>query len=121
MEIVEFINKYKVIIGSMIAIIGAVFFIKDYFATKVEVAVLQCQMQNSIDQTDSKMKSDQLGRQIVSLKRDLTSQANPSVKQPELETEIDRLKNLLDQEQKREFNAAGNLAPGVCEKILRGK
>jgi hypothetical protein len=101
-------------------VIAGAFFVVDYFATKIEMSVLQCQTQNNISLVDSKMKSDQVARQIVSLKSQPTAPPDPA-RQTEIELQIDRLRRDLasfDEDQKA---AARNLMPGACEKIVRGK
>jgi hypothetical protein len=117
---VDLLKDYKEILGAIAAVIAGAFFVVDYFATKIEMSVLQCQTQNNISLVDSKMKSDQVARQIVSLKSQPTAPPDPA-RQTEIELQIDRLRRDLasfDEDQKA---AARNLMPGACEKIVRGK
>lgn len=120
-KLVQLLVQYKEIASLIVAIVGGVFFVNDHFATKRELAVLQCQMQNSIDSTDSEMKSDQLARRVVSLQKQVVYQPGRSGKKTELELEIDRLKEELTRENNRRWTASDNLVHGNCERIVDRK
>lgn len=120
-KLVELIKQYKEVLGALAAIVGGAFFVTDYFATKVELSVLQCQMQNTIAQTDSQMKVDQISRRIISLESERSSRSSVPKKSAELELEIKKLNSELTDEYGRKKTASSNLAPGACEKIVKGK
>lgn len=120
-KLVELIKQYKEILGAIVAIMAGAFFVTDYFATKVELSVLQCQMQNTIAQTDSQMKIDQLSRRIISLETERSSQTPSAEKKTELDLEIKKLNAELSDEYGRKKAATNSLAPGACEKTVKGK
>ena len=120
-KFVELLRQYKEILGAIVALVAGVFFVTDYFATKTELAILQCQMQNSIDLVDNNMKADQLARRIISLKSEASAQPSPAGKKAEIDLEIERLDRELAQADERRMSASRNLGPGACEKIVRGK
>lgn len=120
-KLVELIKQYKEVLGAIAAIVTGAFLVTDYFATKVELAVLQCQVQNTIAQTDSQMKIDQLSRRIISLEAERSSQTPSTEKKTELDLEIKKLNAELLDEYGRKKTATNSLAPGACEKTVKGK
>lgn len=120
-RLVELIKQYKEILGAIAAVVAGTFFVTDYFATKAELSILQCQMQNTIAQTDSQMKIDQLSRRIISLEAERSSPTPVGEKKTELDLEVKKLNAELTDEYGRKKSATSNLALGACEKIVKGK
>ncbi|MDR7009957.1 hypothetical protein [Paraburkholderia strydomiana] len=103
------------------------FFVRDYFATKQEVRVLQCQAQNGLALVESRVQSESLKKNILSLQHDiddlvekkkkLTGQAAKSAVDAIAALNFD-LKNAtsdLNDERASQSKAIENLKPGVCE------
>jgi hypothetical protein len=120
-QFVHTLKDYKEVLGAVIAIVGGVLLIMDYFATKIEVSILQCQMQSNISLVDSRMQGDQLARQIISLKTQSARISADRVRQSEIELEIDKLRRDLVTVEDNGRTAAKNLQPGACEKMVRSK
>jgi hypothetical protein len=54
------------IVGVFVSVVGGVFFVRDYFATKADVATLKCQAESSIAIIDSRINTDHLTQQLIS-------------------------------------------------------
>ena len=59
--------QYKELILLIVAIFGGIFFIRDYFATKHEVKVLQCQAENGLTLVESRVNVEQLTKRVLAL------------------------------------------------------
>lgn len=122
------IASYKELVLLVVSLVSAVFFVRDYFATKGEVNVLKCQMRNSIDIVESRMDSDDLTKRIVRLKIEIEEGkgkllaakiSNPATNEwlISLDTEIDKLENEVRRQEAKRRQAAENLLPGgLCER-----
>lgn len=126
----ETIRAYKELILLVVSLVGGTLFVLDYFATKKEVLVLQCQMQNGIDIIESRINSDDLTKRIVRLKIEVedgrselrAARSDPALSELllSLEAEIRRLEKELDGEETLRRRAADNAAPGgTCENLGR--
>ena len=64
-EFLEQANKYRELILLIAGIVAAVFFVRDYFATKQEVKILQCQAENGIALVESRMNAEITTKKII--------------------------------------------------------
>ncbi|MFP3613529.1 hypothetical protein SB778_25845 [Paraburkholderia sp. SIMBA_050] len=54
------VGQYKELIVIVSSLVGGVYFVRDYFATKDELKVLQCQAANGIALVQSKVQAEQI-------------------------------------------------------------
>jgi len=124
----ETMRPYREMVLLVVSLVAATLFVRDYFATKKEVLVLQCQMQNGIDIIESRINSDDLSKRIVRLKLEV-EEGKSELRAAKvdhtfnelllsLEAEVRRLEKELDAEDALRRRAADNAAPGgACENL----
>ena len=123
----ELLKQYKEMLLLISSLVGAVFFVRDYFATKQEVEVLKCQADNGIALVESRFNVELLTKKVIGLKQEVENQEAASKSRrgqakPDttpLSLEIDRLKVELTREYDTQRRAVDNLKPGVCEKAVK--
>lgn len=120
-------TQYKEFILLIVALCAAVFFVRDYFATKEDVRILQCQAQNGIALVEGKVTAEDLKSTILVLERQINeaTQRKKSQKASEMSDASDTINTLnLELEQRKtdlasvttaQNTAIANLNPGVCE------
>ena len=128
-ELVAGLKEYWTLITMISTAVGAVFFVRDYFATKEEVEILKCQAQNGIAIVESRMNIDQLTKRIIAIKaevEDTTAKLKIKVREPEktggivsLTLEEDKLRTDLKREHERLQLSADNLKDGACAAAVR--
>ncbi len=129
-EIVDLLRPYRELATIAIGIFAAFFFVRDYFATKEEVEILQCQMGNGIALVESRINAESLGKQILNIKTQMeeaksklkaakADAVETSVTLNPLNLEVDRLTRDFENEEKKRLHAADQLKPGVCEAKVR--
>lgn len=116
------INTYKELVVLVSLLVGTTLFVRDYFATKNEVGVLQCQMQNSIDILESRMNTDELTSRLMRLKAEVqegkgkimatTVGSGTSEWLIAINTEIDKLEKEISAQEALRRRAAEDVAPG---------
>lgn len=125
--------QYKEFILLIVSLVAAAFFVRDYFATKQDVRVLQCQAQNSIAIVEGKVTAEALKTTILALEKQINeaTQRKKSQKFEDTSETSDTLNtlNLELEERKNELASAtsaqniaiANLKPGVCERKAESK
>lgn len=126
-------SQYKEFILLVAGLVSAVFFVRDYFATKQEVRVLQCQAQNGLALVESRVQAEALKKNILSIQHDiddlvekkkrLSGQALKSTADSIAALNLD-LRNAtadLNDEHTSQSKAIENLKPGVCDNEVSKK
>lgn len=125
---IKLIAPYKEFILIIIAAMGGVFFVRDYFATKEDVRILKCQMQNEVALTDSKIAVDGFRKSIISLEQQIEESIdkNKKLKGPAakaadqvtaaLKLDLDTAKSQLNQAYATHDKSNEILMNGACEK-----
>lgn len=125
------VNEYKEFILLVATLVGGLFFVRDYFATKQEVKVLQCQAENGIVVLETRINAEKLTAQILGLKKQVGD--NEYAKQLVTPGNIDQTKGFLntintlnqdikkldkdlEYQQEKQRRAEDTLKPGVCER-----
>jgi hypothetical protein len=100
------------------AIMGSVLLVKDYFATKSDVAILKCQLHAEIELTDSRVRIAESTRKLVTLNHDLARLATPkpvSEFAAKLGMDIHKETAALTAQTTRETEAEARLRSGSCQ------
>lgn len=128
----EFAKAYKELVFVFTTLMAVVVFFRDYFATKAEVAVLQCQEDNSIAIIESRINTDHITQEIIALTKEIAdgeSRAKAAkgdgsgehAARISLDLQLESLKKKLEREDEVRTRAAEKLRPGACEAIAREK
>ena len=119
------IGPYKETALLLIALVGAFVFVRDYFATKHEVRILQCQAENGIAVVESRMDEEQLSKRLLDLVTRVDAARDGVASTPsgtagqvvkQLELEIESVKRERDRAIDTRHQAARNLKAGECDK-----
>jgi hypothetical protein len=126
----EVIGTYKELLLLIVTVMGGILFVLDYFATKEEVEVLKCQVENGIAIMESRMNGERLVQDLIERQKAIeegkSRQKAARADTPEdsqwliaQNLEVEQLKNELEAERSVRRHAAENLKPGMCESAAR--
>jgi hypothetical protein len=121
-EFVGWMKAYKELLLAAGAIVGSVFLVLDYFATKSEVEILKCQLRAEVELTDSRVRIAESTSKLAAMKQNQAKHAASkasrlSESDAKLDLEIDREKTTLRSQMDREEKAEAKLRSGACMKV----
>ncbi|WP_157025481.1 hypothetical protein [Paraburkholderia heleia] len=119
--------QYKEFIAIIAGLVVTAFFVRDYFATKEEVRVLQCQAENGIALVENKVNAEDSKTKILAIQRQINDAIQRGRNQKgvaaqaasetimTLNLDLDQLKTDLASANAAQATAISNLTPGVCD------
>ncbi len=120
-RIKELIDQYKAIIGAIVGVVTAILFFMDYFATKKELAILQCQMLTSIQLVDARQSYETYSNLIATINGQLNSSTIDPQVRAVLQQRVDEAKMKQSTAWQNQEALTKQLQPGACEKLVGKK
>jgi hypothetical protein len=114
------VTPYKELIVLVIALVSATIFLRDYFATKLEVGVLRCEMLIQVGLSATQAQLRDIDGRILNVQRLAIPDDVPPARQRELGFELRALEAERQRSQSHLDTAEGQIKSNACQHDAEG-